>query len=67
MLDAGVAATLTTMDTTAETFRISAEAAEAYEAAFVPAFFDQWVPHLLDAADVRPVPHATSSTRRPGG
>ena len=42
------------MDTTAETFQISAEAAEAYEAAFVPAFFEQWVPHLLDAVDVRP-------------
>lgn len=54
MLDAGIAATLTGMDTTAETFQISAEAAEAYEAAFVPAFFDQWVPLLLDAAGVRP-------------
>lgn len=39
---------------TSETFQISAEAAEAYEAAFVPAFFEQWVPLLLDAADVRP-------------
>lgn len=54
MLDAGIATTLTGMDTTAETFQISAEAAEAYEAAFVPAFFAQWVPLLLDAAGVRP-------------
>ncbi|MGQ0573854.1 MAG: methyltransferase domain-containing protein [Pseudonocardia sp.] len=42
------------MDTTSETFQISTEAAEAYEAAFVPAFFDQWVPLLLDAAHVGP-------------
>ena len=53
MLDAGTEATLTTMDTT-ETFQISAEAALAYEAAFVPAFFEQWVPLLLDGASVRP-------------
>lgn len=42
------------MNTTSETFQISAEAAELYEAAFVPAFFEQWVPVLLDAAAVRP-------------
>ena len=33
-----------------ETFQLAAEAAEAYEALFVPAFFAQWPPRLLDAA-----------------
>lgn len=37
---------------THETFQLTAEAAEAYEAAFVPAFFAQWAPRLLDAAGV---------------
>lgn len=40
--------------TTAETFQLSTAAAEAYDAQFVPAFFAQWVPPLLDLADVRP-------------
>jgi ubiquinone/menaquinone biosynthesis C-methylase UbiE len=35
-----------------ESFQISTEAAEAYEAAFVPAFFAQWAPLLCDAAGV---------------
>ncbi len=35
-----------------ESFQIPIEAAEAYEAAFVPAFFAQWAPILLDAAGV---------------
>ncbi|HZN20326.1 MAG TPA: class I SAM-dependent methyltransferase [Micromonosporaceae bacterium] len=35
-----------------ETFQLSAEAAEAYEAQFVPSFFAQWAPRLLDAAGV---------------
>jgi len=35
-----------------ETFQLSAEVAEAYEAAFVPTFFAQWAPRLLDAAAV---------------
>src|SRR5215510_7095456 len=35
-----------------ETFQLSAEVAEVYEAAFVPAFFAQWAPRLLDAAGV---------------
>ena len=35
-----------------ETFQLTAELAEAYEAHFVPAFFAQWVPPLLDAAGV---------------
>jgi len=33
-----------------ESFQIPIEAAEAYEAAFVPAFFAQWAPILCDAA-----------------
>ena len=37
-----------------ETFQIPIEAAEAYEAAFVPAFFAQWAPRLLDIAGVAP-------------
>jgi ubiquinone/menaquinone biosynthesis C-methylase UbiE len=34
----------------AESFQIPIEAAEAYEAAFVPAFFAQWAPLLCDAS-----------------
>ena len=40
------------MSSTHETFQLTAEAAEVYEAAFVPAFFAQWAPRLLDAAGV---------------
>jgi ubiquinone/menaquinone biosynthesis C-methylase UbiE len=36
----------------AESFRLSVDAAEAYEATFVPRLFADWVPHLLDAAGV---------------
>lgn len=36
----------------AESFRLSVDAAEAYEATFVPLLFADWVPHLLDAAGV---------------
>ena len=35
-----------------ESFQIPLEAAEAYETAFVPAFFAQWAPILCDAAGV---------------
>ncbi|MGH9118349.1 MAG: class I SAM-dependent methyltransferase [Acidimicrobiales bacterium] len=35
-----------------ESFQIPIEAAEAYEAAFVPAFFAQWAPALCEAAGV---------------
>ncbi|MGH9154410.1 MAG: class I SAM-dependent methyltransferase [Acidimicrobiales bacterium] len=35
-----------------ESFQIPIEAAEAYEAAFVPAFFAQWAPILCDAAAI---------------
>jgi SAM-dependent methyltransferase len=37
-----------------ETFQIPLEAAEHYEAAFVPAFFAQWAPMLCAAARVGP-------------
>src|SRR5262249_27971771 len=39
---------------TQETFQLTAEMAEAYEANFVPAFFAQWAPRLLDAVGVSP-------------
>ncbi|MEZ5411796.1 MAG: methyltransferase domain-containing protein [Acidimicrobiales bacterium] len=35
-----------------ETFQLSTEAAEFYEAKFVPAIFGQWAPQLLDFAGV---------------
>ncbi len=38
----------------AEAFQIPIEAAEAYEATFVPAFFAQWAPILCDAAGIGP-------------
>jgi SAM-dependent methyltransferase len=38
---------------TEETFQVSLEAAEAYEAAFVPALFGEWAPHVVEAAGVR--------------
>jgi len=37
-----------------EKFQLSVEAAEAYEAGFVPALFADWAPALVDAAGVRP-------------
>ncbi len=37
------------MSSTTETFQISPQQAEVYEARFVPALFAQWVPLLLDA------------------
>ncbi len=36
-----------------ESFQIPIEAAEAYEANFVPAFFAQWAPLLCDAAGIK--------------
>lgn len=39
---------------TNETFQIPLEAAEVYEARFVPAIFAEWAPLLVDAANVRP-------------
>lgn len=41
------------METATERFEIDDATAEAYEAAFVPAFFAQWVPALLDVGGVR--------------
>jgi SAM-dependent methyltransferase len=37
-----------------ETFQLSDEAAEVYEAKFVPALFAKWAPHLVDATGVAP-------------
>jgi SAM-dependent methyltransferase len=37
-----------------ESFQIPLQAAEAYEATFVPAFFAQWAPMLCDAAGLAP-------------
>ncbi|HVM35520.1 MAG TPA: methyltransferase domain-containing protein [Actinomycetota bacterium] len=37
-----------------ETFQISVDAAEGYEAKFVPALFGEWAPHLVEAAGVTP-------------
>lgn len=38
----------------AERFEVSTEAAEVYEARFVPAIFAEWAPLLVDLAAVRP-------------
>jgi SAM-dependent methyltransferase len=40
-----------------ESFQLPIEAAEFYEAAFVPAFFAQWAPILCEAADVADARH----------
>lgn len=37
---------------TAETFQLSIEAAEIYESQFVPSFFGEWAPPLVDIAGV---------------
>jgi SAM-dependent methyltransferase len=37
-----------------QTFQLSVEAAEAYEAHFVPALFAEWAPHLVEAAGIAP-------------
>jgi SAM-dependent methyltransferase len=39
---------------TPETFEIPLEAAETYEAVFVPALFGEWAPRVVDAAGVGP-------------
>jgi SAM-dependent methyltransferase len=39
---------------TGETFQIPLEAAEVYEARFVPAIFAEWAPLVVDEASVRP-------------
>ena len=43
---------MTTSTESSESFQIPVEAAEAYEAAFVPGLFAQWAPILCDAAGV---------------
>jgi ubiquinone/menaquinone biosynthesis C-methylase UbiE len=40
--------------TTAENFQVSLDAAEQYEARFVPAIFAAWAPLLADTAGIRP-------------
>jgi SAM-dependent methyltransferase len=42
------------MTETGETFQLTVEAAEAYEANFVPALFAEWARYLADAAAVQP-------------
>jgi SAM-dependent methyltransferase len=42
------------MSTPTESFRIPLEAAEVYEARFVPAIFAEWAPRLVDLAGVAP-------------
>ena len=42
------------MGSSTETFQISAEQAETYEARFVPAIFADWAQPLLDAAGIEP-------------
>lgn len=39
---------------TSETFQVPIEAAEVYEAEFVPALFGEWASYLVDAASVTP-------------
>jgi SAM-dependent methyltransferase len=43
----------TSSETFTETFQIPLEAAEMYEAKFVPALFAEWAPRLTDAAAVK--------------
>jgi ubiquinone/menaquinone biosynthesis C-methylase UbiE len=42
------------MERSRETFQLSAEAAEAYEARFVPALFAEWAPRLVELAGIAP-------------
>jgi predicted RNA methylase len=42
------------MPSSVERFQLPIEAAEAYEAGFVPALFADWAPAIVDAAGVRP-------------
>jgi SAM-dependent methyltransferase len=42
------------MATSTETFQLSVATAELYESKFVPAFFAEWAPHLVDLAGVGP-------------
>jgi ubiquinone/menaquinone biosynthesis C-methylase UbiE len=47
-------AAMSTSTSPTESFQLSIEAAEAYEADFVPAFFAQWAPALCAAAGIAP-------------
>lgn len=42
------------MNGSTETFQVSTDAAEVYEAKFVPALFGEWAQHLVNAADIAP-------------
>lgn len=42
------------MTSSVETFQLSVEAAELYEAKFVPSLFAEWAPHVVDAAGIAP-------------
>jgi SAM-dependent methyltransferase len=42
------------MSDSTETFQITADQAEMYEATFVPAIFADWAPPLVDAAEIQP-------------
>jgi SAM-dependent methyltransferase len=42
------------VSTSAETFQISLEQADSYEARYVPAIFGEWASALVDAASLRP-------------
>jgi SAM-dependent methyltransferase len=42
------------MTSSVETFQISVEAAEVYEASFVPALFAEWAAQLVEAAGIAP-------------
>ena len=42
------------MTSEVESFQVSVDAAEAYEATFVPALFADWAGHIVDAAGIRP-------------
>lgn len=42
------------MSDSAETFQLALTAAEAYEAQFVPALFQEWAERLVGAADLKP-------------
>jgi ubiquinone/menaquinone biosynthesis C-methylase UbiE len=44
----------TTMQRSTEAFQITVDAAEVYEARFVPALFAEWAPRLVDFARVAP-------------
>lgn len=54
MFETAPAVDTVAMTDTVETFEMPVEAAEAYEAKFVPAMFGEWAPILCDVAGVGP-------------